>query len=66
MPSEREKMLAGELYDPLDPELVRDLKLFGKQGSRMAWREGISEQVLYSQSGTGSGPDALPSKICES
>ena len=22
MPSEREKMLAGELYDPLDPELV--------------------------------------------
>ena len=23
MPSEREKMLAGELYDPLDPELVR-------------------------------------------
>ena len=21
MPSEREKMLAGELYDPLDPEL---------------------------------------------
>jgi maltose O-acetyltransferase len=24
MPSEREKMLAGELYDPLDPELVRD------------------------------------------
>ena len=27
MPSEREKMLAGELYDPLDPELVaaRDL-----------------------------------------
>jgi maltose O-acetyltransferase len=24
MPSEREKMLAGELYDPFDPELVRD------------------------------------------
>jgi maltose O-acetyltransferase len=23
MPTEREKMLAGELYDPLDPELVR-------------------------------------------
>ena len=23
MPSEREKMLAGQLYDPLDPELVR-------------------------------------------
>jgi maltose O-acetyltransferase len=23
MPSEREKMLAGELYDPLDPELTR-------------------------------------------
>ena len=23
MPSERDKMLAGELYDPLDPELVR-------------------------------------------
>jgi maltose O-acetyltransferase len=23
MPSDREKMLAGELYDPLDPELVR-------------------------------------------
>ena len=23
MPGEREKMLAGELYDPLDPELVR-------------------------------------------
>jgi maltose O-acetyltransferase len=23
MPSEKEKMLAGELYDPLDPELVR-------------------------------------------
>ncbi|HJT78921.1 MAG TPA: maltose acetyltransferase domain-containing protein [Gemmataceae bacterium] len=23
MPSEREKMLAGKLYDPLDPELVR-------------------------------------------
>jgi maltose O-acetyltransferase len=23
MPSEREKMLVGELYDPLDPELVR-------------------------------------------
>src|SRR5437016_2833976 len=23
MPSEREKMLAGELYDPFDPELVR-------------------------------------------
>ncbi len=23
MPSEREKMLAGDLYDPLDPELVR-------------------------------------------
>jgi maltose O-acetyltransferase len=23
MPSEREKMLAGELYDPMDPELVR-------------------------------------------
>lgn len=23
MPSEREKMLAGNLYDPLDPELVR-------------------------------------------
>src|SRR5438552_16614960 len=22
MPTEREKMLAGELYDPLDPELV--------------------------------------------
>jgi hypothetical protein len=22
MPSEREKMLAGALYDPLDPELV--------------------------------------------
>ena len=24
MPSERDKMLAGELYDLLDPELVRD------------------------------------------
>jgi maltose O-acetyltransferase len=24
MRSEREKMLAGELYDPMDPELVRD------------------------------------------
>jgi maltose O-acetyltransferase len=24
MPTEREKMLAGELYDPLDPELVAD------------------------------------------
>jgi maltose O-acetyltransferase len=24
MPTEREKMLAGELYDPMDPELVRD------------------------------------------
>lgn len=24
MPTEREKMLAGELYDPFDPELVRD------------------------------------------
>ena len=23
MRSEKEKMLAGELYDPLDPELVR-------------------------------------------
>ena len=23
MPTERDKMLAGELYDPLDPELVR-------------------------------------------
>ena len=23
MPSERDKMLAGQLYDPLDPELVR-------------------------------------------
>ena len=23
MPTEREKMLAGELYDPMDPELVR-------------------------------------------
>ena len=23
MPTEREKMLAGDLYDPLDPELVR-------------------------------------------
>ena len=23
MPTEKEKMLAGELYDPLDPELVR-------------------------------------------
>jgi maltose O-acetyltransferase len=23
MQTEREKMLAGELYDPLDPELVR-------------------------------------------
>lgn len=22
MPTEREKMVAGELYDPLDPELV--------------------------------------------
>jgi maltose O-acetyltransferase len=22
MPTEREKMLAGEMYDPLDPELV--------------------------------------------
>ena len=22
MPTEREKMLAGELYDPFDPELV--------------------------------------------
>jgi maltose O-acetyltransferase len=22
VPSERQKMLAGELYDPLDPELV--------------------------------------------
>jgi maltose O-acetyltransferase len=24
MPSEKDKMLAGQLYDPLDPELVRD------------------------------------------
>lgn len=24
MPTEKHKMLAGELYDPLDPELVRD------------------------------------------
>src|SRR5437764_3584410 len=24
MPTEKEKMLAGELYDPLDPELVAD------------------------------------------
>jgi maltose O-acetyltransferase len=24
MPTEREKMLAGELYDPFDPELARD------------------------------------------
>ena len=23
MPTERERMLAGELYDPLDPELAR-------------------------------------------
>jgi len=23
MPTERDKMLAGELYDPLDPELIR-------------------------------------------
>ena len=32
MPTEREKMLAGELYDPLDPELVRLRELFGKGG----------------------------------
>ena len=23
MPTEKDKMLAGELYDPLDPELIR-------------------------------------------
>jgi maltose O-acetyltransferase len=60
MPTEREKMLAGELYDPLDPELVA-----GRERARdLCWelnatREGQQEerrrilQELFGAGGDG-------------
>ncbi len=61
MPSEREKMLAGELYDPLDPELVRarerarDLcqALNGTRESQQEERRSILTDLL------GSGGDTV-------
>nr|PZM99390.1 MAG: maltose acetyltransferase [Pseudomonadota bacterium] len=61
MPSEREKMLAGELYDPFDPELVaarvraRDLcrALNATRESQQAERRAIL-QALF-----GSGGDTV-------
>jgi len=64
MPSEMEKMLAGELYDPLDPELVgardrardlcQDLNATREQGPRVPSPH--SETTL--RQGRGVGLDA--------
>ena len=61
MPSERDKMLAGELYDPLDAELVRArerardlcLALNGTRESRKAERRRILEDLF------GAGGDSV-------
>src|ERR1700732_4477105 len=45
MRSERDKMLAGELYDPLDPELVRARERAREMGQDLnAPREGQREE----------------------
>jgi len=57
MPTEREKMLAGELYDPLDPELVagrmRARELCGRLNGSSATDQELRRALLRELFGAG-------------
>jgi len=59
MPTEREKMLAGELYDPLDPELVaarvRARDLCQDLNATREREEATRRRILVELFGTGGG-----------
>jgi maltose O-acetyltransferase len=70
MPTEKERMLAGELYDPRDPELVADRErareLFGLYNRTGATDEGSRALILAELFGAvGENPTVEPPFRCD-
>ena len=70
MPSQRERMLSGELYDPADPELVAARRacqrLLDRYNSTRADEDGARERLLRELLGSlGNESVILPRFVCD-